>query len=87
MAATCFPYGFPNGHSRVDPAIGRPWPRCINAERGTFGHECGQPAAFIGKKLATGAQGCFCAECKEPGHEARGFGDWHAFDWAGQGTP
>ena len=25
MAATCFPYGFPTTHSRVDPAIGRPW--------------------------------------------------------------
>ncbi len=48
MAATCFPYGFPTGHSRVNPAIGRIWPRCINAEPGTFGHECGQPAAFIG---------------------------------------
>lgn len=87
MAATCFPYGFPTGHSRVNPAIGRIWPRCINAEPGTFGHECGQPAAFFGTKIATGAQASFCADCKELGHEARGFGEWHAIDWAGQGAP
>ena len=32
MAATCFPYGFPTGHSRVHPALGRLCPRCVNAE-------------------------------------------------------
>lgn len=46
MAATCFPYGFPTGHSRVHPPLGRLWPRCVNAEPGTFGHEFGRPACF-----------------------------------------
>ena len=87
MAATCFPYGFPTGYSRPVAALGGLWPRCVNAEPGTFGHECGQPAAFIGTKIATGAQASFCADCKELGHEARGFGEWHAIDWAGQGAP
>lgn len=87
MAATCFPYGFPTGHSRVDFAVGRLWPRCINAEPGTFGQECGKPAAFIGTKIVTGAQACFCADCKERGHEALGFREWHAIDWARQGVP
>lgn len=82
MAATCFPYGFPTSHSRIDPALGQPWPRCINAEPGTFGHECGRPAAFIGTKAATGAQACFCASCKEHGHDARGREDWHTLEAA-----
>lgn len=86
MAATCFPYGFPTSHTRVDPALGRPWPRCINAEPGTFGHECGKSAAFIGTKLGTGAQACFCGEYKECGDEARGFGEWQVLDGAGQGA-
>lgn len=48
--------------------------------------DCGKPAAFIGKRLATGAQACFCADCKERGHEARGFGAWQVVDWAGLGA-
>lgn len=82
MVATCFPYGFPTSHARIDPALGQPWPRCINAEPGTFGHECGKPAAFIGTKAATGTQACFCAACKETGHDARGFAGWHALEAA-----
>ncbi len=82
MAATCFPYGFPTSHSRVDPTLGRPWPRCINAEPGTFGHECGKSASFIGTKAATGAQACFCASCRETGHDALGREQWHALDVA-----
>ena len=31
MVATCFPYGFPTGHSQVHPSLGRLWPRCVNA--------------------------------------------------------
>ena len=48
MAATCFPYGFPTGYSRPVAALGGLWPRCVNAEPGTFGHECGRPAVFVG---------------------------------------
>lgn len=82
MAATCFPYGFPTGHSLSDPELSQPWPRCINAKPGTFGHECGRPAAFIGTKAETGAQACFCADCKDVGHDARGREDWCALDSA-----
>jgi len=85
MDATCFPYGFPTGRARVHPALGRLWPRCVNAEPGTFGHECGKPATFIGTNANSGAQACFCADCKEHGHEARCFGDWHQLGSAGQG--
>lgn len=86
MAATCFPYGFPTGHPRVHPALDHLWPRCVNAEPGTFGHECTQPATFVGNIAATGLQACFCAACKECGSEARGFGDWQELDTAGQGA-
>ena len=86
MTATCFPYGFPTGHSLVVPALGRLWPRCVNAEPGTFGHECGRPATFVGLKASTGLQASFCADCKERGHEACRFGDWHELDPAGQGA-
>ena len=72
MAATCFPYGFPTSNARIDPALGRSGPHCTNAEPGTFGHECGRPAAFIGTKAKTGAQACFCASCKETDHDAPG---------------
>ena len=56
MAATCFPYGFPTGHSRSHPALGRVWPRCVSAEPGSFGHECGQPATFVALNASTGLQ-------------------------------
>lgn len=76
MAATCFPYGFPTSHSRVEPSHGQPWPRCVNAEPGTFGHECGKPAVFIGTNTISGTQGCFCAACKEIGYDASPYGQW-----------
>lgn len=62
MAATCFPYGFPTSYSRPHEGLSRFWPRCVNSEPGTFGHECGQPAVFIGTKPASGFQACFCAD-------------------------
>ena len=86
MAATCFPYGFTTSHSRVHPALGRLWPQSVNAEPGTFGHECGRLAKFVGLNAASGAQACFCADCKECGFEARHFGDWHELGSAGQGA-
>ena len=76
MAATCFPYGFPTELSWPHPALGRLWPRCVNAEPGTFGHECGAPAIFIGTRIEGGTDASFCAECKEQGHEARRYGGW-----------
>lgn len=87
MTATCFPCCFLSDHARAFLARGLIWARYFKAEPGTFGNECGKPTAFIGTKLATGAQACFCADCKERGHEARGFGEWQVVDWAGQGAP
>jgi hypothetical protein len=45
--------------------------RCINSEPGTFNHECGKRAAWIGTN-GNGHRACFCDDCKERGHEARG---------------
>jgi hypothetical protein len=45
--------------------------RCHNSEPGTFGHECGKPAEWIGTK-PSGFRTGFCARCKEHGAEAKG---------------
>ena len=48
---------------------------CQNAEPGTYGHECGQPAQWT----ATNKQGhsaAFCDQCKQHGHEARTYSQW-----------
>lgn len=47
--------------------------RCHNAEPGTYGHECGRPAEWVGTK-ANGFRSGFCGRCKERGYEAREFG-------------
>ncbi len=44
--------------------------KCHNAEPGTFNHECGRPAEFIGYK-STGYASGFCAACKQHGFEAK----------------
>src|SRR4051812_2715272 len=49
--------------------------KCHNAEPGTFGHECGRPAVWIGRK-ANGYRSGFCAACREHGSEARAFVSW-----------
>lgn len=41
---------------------------CHNAQFGTFNHECGATAQFIGHK-ANGFASGFCARCKERGDE------------------
>lgn len=51
--------------------------KCHNAQHGTYGHECGKPATWIGT-TATGFKSGFCSECKESGHEARGIVHWTA---------
>ena len=71
MSVTCFPYGFPTSYSRPPRGVDRPWPRCINAEPGTFGHECGAVAGFVGTK-ADGFQAAFCEACRVTGFESRG---------------
>jgi hypothetical protein len=45
--------------------------KCHNAEPGTFVHECGKPATWIGTS-ARGFRSGFCDQCKRQGHEATG---------------
>lgn len=52
--------------------------KCHNAEPGTFGHECGKPAEWVGEK-ADGFRSGFCTDCKERGYEARGVVKWDKF--------
>lgn len=49
--------------------------RCHNSEPGTFNHECGKPAKWIGTK-ASGFQSGFCDHCKQHGTEARPYTKW-----------
>lgn len=48
---------------------------CRNAEPGTYGHECGKPATWIGTR-ENGSDVEFCDDCKENGYEARGIKIW-----------
>lgn len=65
-----FPYGFPTSYGRAFSG-GIVWPRCVNAEPGTYGHECSKPATCIGADAETGAQACFCDDCAMNGSEGR----------------
>ena len=49
--------------------------RCHNAEPGTYGHECGKPAVWIGT-ARSGFRSGFCEACKRDGWEARGMAQW-----------
>ncbi len=49
--------------------------RCHNSEPGTFNHECGKPAVWIGTK-ANGFRSGFCVNCRQEGFEARGMISW-----------
>lgn len=49
--------------------------KCHNAQIGTYGHECGKPASWIGT-TSTGFSSGFCSECKESGDEARTVMQW-----------
>ncbi|TXH35264.1 MAG: hypothetical protein E6Q98_15850 [Rhodospirillaceae bacterium] len=53
--------------------------KCHNAEPGSFGHECGKPATWIGGK-PDGFRSGFCDHCKDHGSEARFFEDWKRID-------
>lgn len=48
---------------------------CHNAEPGTFGHECGKPATWIGTK-PSGFRCGFCDDCQERGWEAKSYTRW-----------
>lgn len=49
--------------------------KCTNANRGTFNHECGKPAEWIGTH-ANGHRQRFCDHCRQYGDEARHVTDW-----------
>jgi len=49
--------------------------KCHNAEPGTYGHECGKPAIWIGTK-ANGFKSGFCDHCKKYGYERHGMMGW-----------
>ncbi len=51
---------------------------CHNAQPGTYGHECGKPATWIGTD-SNGFQSGFCDDCKANGYEARGL-SWRRKD-------
>ncbi len=53
--------------------------KCHNAEPGTYGHECGKPAAWIGIK-PSGFRSGYCDHCKGHGYEARGVIEWHRIE-------
>ena len=58
-----------------DPDSTRHYPRhgsCSNANHGTFGHECGKPAVWLGT-TPTGFQSGRCARCRIDGDERFGF--------------
>lgn len=54
-------------------------PKCQNAEPGTFNHECGKPAVWIGTK-SNGFEASFCDKCKNHGWEACGFFRWRLIE-------
>lgn len=45
--------------------------KCHNAEPGTYGHECGKPATWLGTD-GNGFTSGFCDDCKQYGYEAKG---------------
>ena len=60
------------------PAFTNPYAvdgKCHNAERGTFNHECGRPATWIGK-TRKGFESGFCDHCKQYGYEAKQCVEW-----------
>jgi hypothetical protein len=48
---------------------------CHNAQPGTYGHECGKAATWIGR-TASGFRSGFCDACKARGHEAKDVVEW-----------
>jgi len=55
--------------------------KCHNANRGTYGHECGKPAVFSAENT-TGFRSGFCFRCRVGGDEARGFHGWQPYNQA-----
>lgn len=52
---------------------------CHNAQPGTYGHECGKPATWIGA-TSSGFRSGYCAACKADGYEAKLCVSWAPID-------
>jgi hypothetical protein len=48
---------------------------CHNAEAGTYGHECGKAAVWLGETRGGFRMG-FCDDCRQHGLEARDVVEW-----------
>jgi hypothetical protein len=72
-----FPYGFPTAFTRYLAGTDQKWPHCTNAEPGSYGHECGEPARYIAYTPSNFAV-CFCAACKLTGSEGLNAKGWIA---------
>lgn len=55
--------------------------KCTNSEPGTFNHECGKPATWLGTHRSGHVQ-AFCDRCKADGYEARPVKQWERIDAA-----
>jgi hypothetical protein len=53
--------------------------KCHNANKGTFNHECGRTAVWLGATKA-GFWSGFCERCKIGGDEARDVAVWRKID-------
>lgn len=49
--------------------------KCHNANHGTYGHECGKPATWLGTKSSGFVSG-YCDRCKQDGDEAKYCVEW-----------
>jgi hypothetical protein len=52
---------------------------CHNAEAGTYGHECGQPAVWTAEST-NGFRFGVCARCRAEGDEVRGMHGWQPYN-------
>jgi hypothetical protein len=57
--------------------------KCHNAQPGTYGHECGKPAIWIGE-TRSGFRSGFCQHCHDHGYEARDCIEFYPFVEAGR---
>ena len=53
--------------------------KCHNAEAGSYNHECGRSAKWLGTYKNGFTMG-FCERCKQRGYEAKTVVKWEAID-------
>ena len=57
---------------------------CHNANSGTYGHECGKPAVWLGIRPASegyaGFASGFCDRCRNHGTEAKDYPMWEPYN-------